>query len=162
VTSRITLNSLNEEIKDYVWWHNGVSLLDLKESFFEFTYEFYRIVVFILQINKDFKAFEITLLGRGAILYTKVLIHVSWVINMLYIRGRNRIKGAENLVIAMNIDRILFISEDLVFLYKLFVFLLLLSNKLSNKSFGDRSRGKWIIRSRSKSSGSYIVLSQFS
>ena len=140
VTSRVTLNSLDEEIENHVWRHNGVSLLDFKESLFEFAYEFHRVVVFVLQIDKDFKAFEITLPGRGAILCTKVLVHVSWVVNVLHMRGRNRIKGAENLVAAMNIDRIPFVSEDLVFLHKLFVFLLLLSNKLSDKSFGDRSR----------------------
>jgi hypothetical protein len=74
-----------------------------------------------------------------------VLIYISWVINVLYIRGRDRIKSAENLVIAININRIPLINEDLVFLYKLLILLLLLSNKLSNKSFGNRSR--WGVRS---------------
>ena len=69
-----------------------------------------------------------------------MLIYISWVINVLYIRGRDRIKSAENLVIAININRIPLINEDLVFLYKLFILLLLLSNKLSDKSFGDRNR----------------------
>ena len=74
-----------------------------------------------------------------------MLIYISWVINVLYIRGRDRIKSAENLVIAININRIPLINEDLVFLYKLLILLLLLSNKLSNKSFGNRSR--WGVRS---------------
>ncbi|CAP98330.1 hypothetical protein PCH_Pc22g10420 [Penicillium rubens Wisconsin 54-1255] len=53
--------------------------------------------------------------------------------------GGDRIKSAENLVIAININRIPLINEDLVFLYKLLILLLLLSNKLSNKSFGNRT-----------------------
>jgi hypothetical protein len=62
VTSRVTLNSLDEEIEDHIWWHDGVSLLDFKESFFELAHEFYRVVVFVLQIDEDLKAFEIALL----------------------------------------------------------------------------------------------------
>jgi hypothetical protein len=66
LASGITLHSLNEEVENHIRRHDGgVSLVNLKESFFELANKLLGIavVVLVLKIDENLETLEITLPG---------------------------------------------------------------------------------------------------